>query len=181
MAAPSSPVGPGAVTLRIGHGLDAHRFTAGRPLMLGCVPIPSERGLAGHSDGDAAAHALADACLGAAGLGTMGDHFPSSDERWRGTSGREFLELVAAALAAVGARMLSAQVVVVCSEPRLGPWFPAMATAMADALGLPAGAISVGATSGDGLGDVGRGEGVLASAVALLDLGSAARFGGDDS
>jgi 2-C-methyl-D-erythritol 2,4-cyclodiphosphate synthase len=172
-------MGPGIVTLRIGHGLDVHRFTAGRSLMLGCVPIAAERGLGGHSDGDAAAHALADACLGAAGLGTMGDHFPSSDERWRGTSGREFLELVAAALAAVEARVLSAQVVLVCAEPRLAPSFQAMATAMSEALGLPGGTVSVGATSGDGLGAVGRGDGVLASAVVLLDLGSAARFGAD--
>jgi len=82
------------MTLRIGHGLDSHRLEPGRPLMLGCVPVPSDRGLAGHSDGDAAAHALADACLGAAGLGTMGDHFPSGAERWRGVSGRQFLELV---------------------------------------------------------------------------------------
>ena len=109
------------MSLRIGHGLDAHRLTPGRPLMLGGVLIPSDHGLAGHSDGDAAAHALADACLGAAGLGTMGDHFPSADERWRGVSGREFLALVAAKLAAAGARVLSAQVVLVCARPRTRP------------------------------------------------------------
>ena|ERR1035441_8258362 len=168
------------MTLRIGHGLDAHRFTAGRPLMLGCVLIPGDRGLAGYSDGDAAAHALADACLGAAGLGTMGDHFPSSDERWRGTSGEEFLQLVAAGLAGVHARVLSAQVVVVCAQPRLGPSFRAMASAMAAALGLPDGAISVGATTGDGLGALGGGEGVLASAVALVDAGSVAGLSADN-
>jgi 2-C-methyl-D-erythritol 2,4-cyclodiphosphate synthase len=168
------------MTLRIGHGLDAHRFVPGRPLMLGCVAVPADRGLAGHSDGDAAAHALADACLGAAGLGTMGDHFPSADERWRGTSGREFLQRVAVLLAGAHARVLSAQVVVVCAEPRLAPAFPTMAAAMADALGVAGGTISLGANSGDGMGAAGRGEGVLASAVALVELGSAAGSGADD-
>jgi 2-C-methyl-D-erythritol 2,4-cyclodiphosphate synthase len=103
------------MTLRIGHGLDSHRLEPGRPLMLGCVPVPSDLGLAGHSDGDAAAHALADACLGAAGLGTMGDHFPSDAERWRGVSGHEFLELVAAKLTQAGARVTSAEVALVCA------------------------------------------------------------------
>ena len=132
------------MSLRIGHGLDAHRLALGRPLMLGGVPIPSDQGLAGHSDGDAAAHALADACLGAAGLGTMGDHFPSGDERWRGVSGREFLELVAARLAAAGARVLSAQVVLVCAQPRLGPFFASMGETMSEALGAPHGTVVVG-------------------------------------
>jgi len=159
------------MSLRIGHGLDAHRLVPGRPLMLGCVPVPGEVGLAGHSDGDAAAHALADACLGAAGLGTMGDHFPSTDDRWRGVSGRELLELVAARLAAAGARVLSAQVVLVCARPRLGPFFTSMGEAMSEALRTPAGTVAVGATSGDGLGAAGRGEGVVASAVALLEIG----------
>jgi 2-C-methyl-D-erythritol 2,4-cyclodiphosphate synthase len=159
------------MTLRVGHGLDAHRLTPGRPLMLGCVHVPASEGLAGHSDGDAAAHALADACLGAAGLGTMGEHFPSSDERWRGTSGREFLELVAAKLAGAGGHVLSAQVALVCARPRLAPFFAAMGEAMSAALGTPRGTVVVSATSGDGLGAAGRGEGVLASAVALLELG----------
>jgi 2-C-methyl-D-erythritol 2,4-cyclodiphosphate synthase len=139
--------------------------------MLGCVRVPFPRGLAGHSDGDAAAHALADACLGAAGLGTMGDHFPSGDERWRDVSGREFLELVAGKLAAAGARLQSAQVAVVCAEPRLSPYFLAMGEAMSGALTVPPGTVVVSATSGDGLGAAGRGEGILASAVALVEVG----------
>jgi len=158
------------VTLRIGQGLDLHRTSAGRPLMLGCVRVAADGGLAGHSDGDAAAHALADACLGAAGLGTMGDHFPSSDERWRGVGGREFLGLVAGLLAEARARVLSAQVAMVCARPRLAPFFPAMGAAMAEALGVPPGTVVVSATSGDGLGAAGRGEGILASAVALLEV-----------
>ena len=86
------------MSLRIGHGIDVHRLVAGRPLLLGCVHVPYERGLAGHSDGDAVVHALCDALLGAAGLGDMGDHFPSSAERWRDTPGSEFLGAVAAML-----------------------------------------------------------------------------------
>lgn len=158
------------MTLRIGHGLDAHRFTAGRPLMLGCVLVPSEQGLAGHSDGDAVAHALADACLGAVGLGTMGDHFPSGDERWRGVSGSEILERVAGMLAVAHARLLSAQVALVCARPRLGPHFATMAGALSKALGVAPGTVAISATSGDGLGAAGRGEGIFVSAVALVDV-----------
>ena len=133
--------------------------------------VPSDLGLAGHSDGDAAAHALADACLGAAGLGTMGDHFPSGEERWRGVGGREFLERAAVKLADAGARVMSAEVALVCARPRLAPFFAAMGEAMSAALGTPPGTVTVTATSGDGLGAAGRGEGILASAVALLDVG----------
>src|ERR1019366_8099262 len=138
------------MTLRIGPGLDSHRLEPGRPLMLGCVPVPSDLGLAGHSDGDAAAHAVADACLVAAGLGTMGDHFPSGEERWRGVSGRKFLELVAAKLAQADARVMSAEVALVCAQPRLAPFFAAMGEAMSAALGTPPGTVTVPATSGDG-------------------------------
>lgn len=160
------------MSLRIGHAIDAHRLASGRPLMLGGVEVPSERGLAGHSDGDAAAHALCDACLGAAGLGTMGDRFPSGDERWRGVAGREFLARVARLLEEGGARLLSAQVALVCSEPRLAAHLQAMGEAMSVALGVPAGTVTVTVTSGDGLDAAGRGEGITASAVALLELRS---------
>ena len=159
-----------AVSLRIGHGIDSHRLVSGRPLMLGCVEVPSARGLAGHSDGDVAAHALADACLGATALGTMGDHFPSTEERWRGVSGREFLELVAARLAEAGARVVSAQVALICAEPRLATHLGPMGTAMSSALGAAPGTVSVTATSGDGFGAAGRGEGILASAVVLVEV-----------
>lgn len=159
------------MSLRIGHALDLHRLAPGRPLMLGCVAVPSDVGLVGHSDGDVVAHALADACLGAAGLGTMGGHFPSSDERWRGVGGREFLELVAAKLAEAGARVVSAQVATVCGRPRLAPFFAAMGEAMSAALGAPEGTVTVTATSGDELGAAGRGEGIAASAVVLLEAG----------
>ena len=162
------------MSLRIGHGIDSHRFAAGRPLWLGCVAVPAERGLAGHSDGDAAAHALCDACLGALGLGTMGEHFPSSDERWRGIAGREFLERVAALLEGSGAHVVSAQVALICAAPRLAAHLRPMGDAMSVALGRPVGTVAVSATSGDGFGAAGRGEGILASAVALVEIGETA-------
>jgi 2-C-methyl-D-erythritol 2,4-cyclodiphosphate synthase len=101
----------------------------------------------------------------------MGDHFPSGEERWRGMSGREFLGLVAARLAEAGARVMSAEVALVCARPRLAPFFPTMGEAMSAALATPPGTVTVTATSGDGLGAAGRGEGILASAVALLEVG----------
>src|ERR1019366_6780881 len=108
--------------------------------------------------------------LGAAGLGTMGDHFPSGEERWRGVSGREFLAQVAAKLAQADARVMSAEVALVCAQPRLAPFFAAMGEAMSAALATAPGTVTVTATSGDGLGPAGRGEGILASAVALLEV-----------
>lgn len=157
------------MTLRIGHGLDAHRLVEGRPLMLGCVHVPHDRGLAGHSDGDALAHALCDALLGAAGLRDMGHHFPSSEPRWSGTSGAEFLRAVAAMVRERGLRLVSSQVVAVAEQPRLGAHVDAMALACAAALGVDRALLQVTATSADGLGFAGRGEGIAASAVALLD------------
>jgi 2-C-methyl-D-erythritol 2,4-cyclodiphosphate synthase len=157
------------VSLRIGHGLDAHRLVEGRPLMLGCVHIAHDRGLAGHSDGDALAHALGDALLGAAGLGDMGRHFPSSDEYWRDAAGADLLGLVAAMIRERGLRIVSAQVVVVAQVPRLARHLDAMAVACAAALGIDRAVLQITATTSDGLGFTGRGEGIASSAVALLD------------
>ncbi len=157
------------MTLRIGHGMDAHRLVEGRSLMLGCTSIPNDRGLAGHSDGDVVVHALCDALLGAAGAGDMGQHFPSSEDRWRGTSGADFLRAVAALLAARGARVLSAHVVAIAQDPRLAPYLGAMSGACAAALGVDGTLVHVTATGSDGLGFTGRGEGIAASAVVLLD------------
>ena len=156
------------MSLRIGHGVDAHHLVEGRPLMLGCVAIAHPHGLAGHSDGDVAAHALCDALLTAAGLGDMGAQFPSSDERWRGVSGARLLGEVASLLAAAGARVESAHVVVIAEAPRLAPHLAAMTDACATALGTAAGTVTVSATSTDGMGFAGRGEGIAASAVALV-------------
>lgn len=157
------------MSLRIGHGLDAHRLVAGRPLVLGCVTVPHDRGLAGHSDGDALVHALCDALLGAAGLGDMGRHFPSGDARWRGTAGADFLAAVAGLLSGQGLRIVSAQVVAVAEHPRLAGHLDAMRDACAAALGIDPSTLALSATTADGLGFAGRGEGIAASAVALLD------------
>jgi 2-C-methyl-D-erythritol 2,4-cyclodiphosphate synthase len=154
--------------LRIGHGIDAHRFVPGRPLMLGGVHVPYDRGLLGHSDGDAVAHALADAILGAAGLGDMGVFFPSNDPRWKDTAGRDFLHTVSLKVGDAGWSVLSAHVVAVAEEPRLAPHLDDMAHAMAEALGVEAAVVHVGATTTDGMGFPGRGEGVMASATVLL-------------
>ncbi|HEY8673779.1 MAG TPA: 2-C-methyl-D-erythritol 2,4-cyclodiphosphate synthase [Candidatus Dormibacteraeota bacterium] len=154
---------------RIGHGIDAHRFIPGRHLMLGGVLIPYSRGLLGHSDGDAVVHALVDAILGASGLGDMGKHFPSSDPQWRDTSGVEFLKVVATKLDEEGWTVTSAHVIAIAEEPRLSPHLGAMSDAMSAALGLEHGTIAVGATTTDGMGFCGRGEGIAASATVLLE------------
>lgn len=156
--------------MRVGHGLDAHRLVEGRRLMLGGVHVANDRGLAGHSDGDAVIHALCDALLGAAGLGDMGRHFPSSEERWRDASGVEFLRAVAVMLRERGLRVVSAQVVAVAEAPRLAGYLDAMATACAAALGIDRALLQVTATTTDGMGFTGTGEGIAATAVALLDL-----------
>jgi 2-C-methyl-D-erythritol 2,4-cyclodiphosphate synthase len=158
------------VSLRIGHGIDSHCLAAGRPLMLGCIAVDHDRGLAGHSDGDVAAHALASAVLNGANLGTLGEHFPSADERWRDISGSALLGAVAALLGSRGARLTSAAVVIVAEAPRVQAHLPAMAAALAAALDVPEGVVSVSATSTDGLGATGRGEGIAASAVVLIEL-----------
>jgi 2-C-methyl-D-erythritol 2,4-cyclodiphosphate synthase len=153
---------------RIGHGIDAHRFVPGRPLMLGGVRIPYDRGLLGHSDGDAISHAIIDAVLGAAGLGDMGHHFPSTDPTWKDTAGVEFLRAVAEKVRDAGWTIVSGHVVAVAEEPRLSPHLAAMSAAICGALGLPDGTIAVGATTTDGMGFAGRGEGIAASATILL-------------
>jgi len=156
------------VSYRIGHGIDAHRFVPRRPLMLGCVRIPYDRGLIGHSDGDAVAHALADALLGAAGLGDMGRHFPSTDPRWKDTAGADFLAAVAVKIADEGFAIEFGHVVVIAEEPRLTPHLAAMTEAICAALGVEQGQMAVGATSTDGMGFAGRGEGIAASATVLV-------------
>ena len=155
--------------MRIGHGVDAHRLVDGRPLMLGCVHVPFDRGLAGHSDGDAVSHALCDALLGAAGLGDMGRHFPSTHERWRDAPGTDFLRAVSIMVRERSLRLVSAQVVVIAQAPRLADHLETMATACAAALGADRALMQVTASTLDGMGFTGRGEGIAASAVALLD------------
>jgi len=159
-----------ADTLRIGHGIDAHRLVAGRALMLGGVHVPFGSGLAGHSDGDCVAHALADALLSAAGQGDIGEHFPSSGQRWENIGGLELLRQVAGIIA--GARILSASVVIVAQQPQLAPFVGEMSRGLCGALSVAGGVVRVSATTTDELGFAGRGEGICASAVALVETAS---------
>jgi 2-C-methyl-D-erythritol 2,4-cyclodiphosphate synthase len=156
-------------SLRIGHGFDAHRLVAGRPLHLGGIEVPHGRGLEGHSDGDCVLHAVCDALLGAAGEGDMGRHFPSRDPRWRGVASRAFLEEVRRLVTAAGWGLVNLDVTVVAQEPVLGPHLEPMRDAIAGVLAVEAGQVSVKAKSTDGLGALGRGEGVAALATVLLE------------
>ncbi|GIW07039.1 MAG: 2-C-methyl-D-erythritol 2,4-cyclodiphosphate synthase [Dehalococcoidia bacterium] len=155
--------------MRIGIGFDAHRLVPGRRLVLGGIEIPHDRGLEGHSDGDAALHAAIDALLGAAGLGDIGERFPSSDERYRGVSSRSLLRDVAATLASEGWQVVNLDLVIIAERPKLAPYREAMSAAIAADLSLPVTAVSVKATTTDGLGFTGRGEGIAAQAVALVE------------
>jgi 2-C-methyl-D-erythritol 2,4-cyclodiphosphate synthase len=154
--------------LRVGSGLDVHAFADGVPLWLGGVLIPHPRGLAGHSDGDAVVHALIDALLGAAGRGDIGDWFPSTDQRWRDARSTELLRHVWRDLSAQDWRLENADLTIVASEPRLAPFRQPMRQALADVLSCSIGQIGVKATTTDGLGAIGRAEGVLATATVLL-------------
>ncbi len=151
-----------------GIGYDSHRLTAGRRLILGGVEIPHEQGLAGHSDADVLTHAVIDALLGAAGLGDIGEHFPDSDERWRDADSVKLLETVVATVADAGREIVNVDCTVVMQEPQLGPHKQAIRTRLAGALGLPEARVNVKASTGEGIGFVGRGEGVAALAIASL-------------
>ena len=153
---------------RVGFGFDAHRLTEGRPLVLGGVRIPWERGLLGHSDADAAVHALMDAMLGAAALGDIGSHFPDSDPRYLGADSVGLLRETAELLAQAGYAVGNADLTVTAQAPKLAPYIPQMRRRIAEAIGLPETAVSVKATTTERMGFEGRGEGISASAVVLL-------------
>jgi 2-C-methyl-D-erythritol 2,4-cyclodiphosphate synthase len=153
---------------RVGIGVDAHAFSDDAALFLGGVELPGELGLAGHSDGDVVAHALVDALLGAAGLGDIGSFFPSTEAEWAGVSSLVFLERAAAAVREAGFELVNADCVLVGERPRIAPVRAEMEARLAGALGVEPGLISVRATTTDGLGFTGRGEGLAAQAVALL-------------
>jgi 2-C-methyl-D-erythritol 2,4-cyclodiphosphate synthase len=153
---------------RIGTGFDAHRLVDGRPLMLGGVHIAHARGLEGHSDGDCLLHAVCDAILGALGAGDMGRHFPSTDARWKDAASLRFLEDVARLLAERGYALGNLDATVIAQAPALAPHLEAMRAQIAQALAAPVEAVSVKAKSTDGLGSIGRGEGIAAQAVVLL-------------
>jgi 2-C-methyl-D-erythritol 2,4-cyclodiphosphate synthase len=149
--------------LRIGIGYDSHRFAAGRRLVLGGVRVAHEVGLEGHSDADVVTHAVIDALLGAAGLGDLGTHFPPSEEHWRDADSIDLLRTV---LGLLGGPVANVDVTVVCERPRLDPYREQMQGNLTTALGAP---VSVKATTNEGMGWVGREEGIAAIAVALLD------------
>ncbi|HKK05158.1 MAG TPA: 2-C-methyl-D-erythritol 2,4-cyclodiphosphate synthase [Gammaproteobacteria bacterium] len=155
--------------MRIGHGFDAHRFVAGRPLILGGVTIPHDQGLAAHSDGDVLVHALCDALLGAAALGDIGRHFPDSKAEFKGVDSRELLRRVVAMIHEKKLRIGNVDVTVVAQAPRLGSHVITMRTHLADDLGIPFDHINIKATTTEGMGYTGRGEGIAAHAVALLE------------
>lgn len=155
--------------MRTGVGFDAHRFKEGRPLVLGGVVIEGAPGLAGHSDGDALTHAIIDALLGAAALGDIGTHFPSDDERWRDARSLDLLTGVAALLNARGYAIAHVDATVIAERPRLSRHVDRMRTALADAMGIDRSRVSVKATTTDGMGFTGRGEGIAALAAALVE------------
>jgi len=154
--------------LRIGQGNDLHRLIAGRKLVLGGVHVPFAKGPAGHSDGDALAHAICDALLGAAALGDIGRHFPNTSPQWRGVSSLVFLRQVRDLLRNAGYAIVNIDATVGLERPKLSAHIPRMQEKLAEALGLNAGQVSVKAKTGEGVDAVGRGEAVRADAVALI-------------
>jgi 2-C-methyl-D-erythritol 2,4-cyclodiphosphate synthase len=158
--------------IRTGLGIDTHAFAPGRPLVLGGVDIPHEQGLAGHSDADVLTHAVIDALLGAAALGDIGQHFPDTDPRFEDADSIELLRTVVIHLRERGFAIGNVDATVVLERPRLAPYRDAIRDTLAAALGLPAGAVNVKATTGERMGFVGRGEGAAAMAVATLEQGS---------
>ena len=157
------------MSVRTGIGYDAHRLEAGRPLWLGGVQIDFEAGLAGHSDGDVLVHALVDALLGAAGLGDIGTHFPSSNPRYRGASSLQFLRYVAELLDLEGWRVANLDATIVAERPRLAPFSENMREVIAESLGLTSAQVNIKSTTSDGLGFPGRGEGIAALAIATIE------------
>ena len=151
-----------------GIGWDSHRLAAGRPLTLGGVTIPHDRGLHGHSDADVLTHAVIDALLGAAALGDIGQHFPDSDERYRDADSIELLRTVVAILAERGLRVAHVDTTVVMERPKLAGHREAIRASLAAALGVEPGQVNVKASTGEGMGFIGREEGVAALAVATL-------------
>lgn len=154
--------------MRIGQGYDVHHLVAERPLILGGIEIPYEKGLLGHSDADVLLHAISDALLGAAALGDIGAHFPDSDPAYRGADSAELLRAVGNLIRAAGYEIGNIDSTVVCQAPKLAPHIASMRARIAEVLALPVGAVSVKASTEEHMGFTGRGEGIAAHAVCLL-------------
>ncbi len=160
--------GEAAVTTRIGIGYDSHRFDEGRPLVLGGVTIPGEPGLRGHSDGDAIAHAVTDAILGAAGEDDIGAHFPDTDPAHKGADSMLLLAGAVEVLSGEGWQIGNVDVTVVTEAPKIRPWAARMRARLSDILGIPVNAVSIKGKSNEGLGWIGRREGIAVMAVATV-------------
>jgi 2-C-methyl-D-erythritol 2,4-cyclodiphosphate synthase len=155
--------------MRIGQGFDVHRLVAGRKLVVGGVEIAHDKGLLGHSDADVLLHAICDALLGAAALGDIGRHFPDSDPKYRGIDSRELVRHVALLLRDRGLRVVNVDATIVAEAPRMAPHIPAMVAHIAADLAVAASAVNVKATTTEGLGFAGRGEGIAAQAICLIE------------
>jgi 2-C-methyl-D-erythritol 2,4-cyclodiphosphate synthase len=154
---------------RAGIGYDLHRLAEGRKLILGGIEVPFHKGPAGHSDGDALAHAICDALLGAAGLGDIGAHFPDTDPKWKDVSSLRFLERVRDLLVERRLRISHIDAVVIMEKPKLGPHFPAMREALAKSLAISTSAINLKAKTNEGVDAIGRGEAIAAQAIVILE------------
>jgi 2-C-methyl-D-erythritol 2,4-cyclodiphosphate synthase len=152
------------LSIRVGTGYDSHRFATGRALVLGGVEVPHEKGLEGHSDADVLTHAVIDAILGGAGLGDLGTLFPPDEKQWRGAHS---LDLLTVALGRLHGRVLNVDATLICERPAIGPHRAEMERNITDTLAAP---VSVKATTNEGMGWIGRGEGIACVAVALIDL-----------
>jgi 2-C-methyl-D-erythritol 2,4-cyclodiphosphate synthase len=154
---------------RAGIGYDLHRLAEGRKLVLGGIELPFHKGPVGHSDGDALAHALCDALLGAAGLGDIGAHFPDTDPQWKDVSSLRFLERVRTLLAECRLRIAHIDAIVITEKPKLGPHFPAMREALAKSLGISVSTINLKAKTNEGVDAIGRGEAIAAQVIVTLE------------
>jgi 2-C-methyl-D-erythritol 2,4-cyclodiphosphate synthase len=155
--------------MRVGNGYDSHRFDDGCELVLGGVRIPNHPGLAGHSDGDAIAHAVIDAVLGAAAAGDVGSHFPPSEARWKGADSIELLTKATHAVRVGGWRVVNVDVTVICETPKIRPYAAEMCQRLADAMGIAGTQVSVKGKTNEGMGWIGAREGVAVHAVALIE------------
>lgn len=162
------------MSIKVGIGYDSHRFAAGRPLRLGGVTVPHTHGLAGHSDADPVLHAITDAILGAAALGDIGTFFPDDDAQWKGADSSRFVKGAIDALAKAGYTVQQVDVTIVAEKPKLVPFVQQMRAATARAIGIAMEHVSLKAKSNEGMGWVGRGEGIATIAVATVRAGGAA-------
>ncbi|MBI4227902.1 MAG: 2-C-methyl-D-erythritol 2,4-cyclodiphosphate synthase [Candidatus Omnitrophica bacterium] len=163
------------MSTRVGFGFDVHRLVAGRPLIIGGVPIPFAKGLLGHSDADVALHAVASALLGAVGAGDLGTHFPDTDPRWKGASSRRLLAEVVRLVRRSGGRVGNADVTVLAQRPRLEPYKARIRAGLARQLGVPAACVNVKASTYEGIGPIGHGRALAAYAVATVTIGARRR------